>query len=61
MATSFILQAPAGRAALARGMGRMTRLLQVTLGPVAGTVAIAPLVGQRPRKSSTAPRRSPDG
>ena len=48
MADPFILQAPAGRAALARGMGRMTRLLRVTLGPVARTVAIAPMIGQRP-------------
>jgi chaperonin GroEL len=44
----FILQAPAGRVALIRGMGKMTRLLRVTLGPRARTVAMAPLVGQRP-------------
>ncbi|MCC6174977.1 MAG: chaperonin GroEL [Chloroflexi bacterium] len=48
MPDPYILQAPAGRAALIRGMGRMTRLLRVTLGPTAGTVAIAPLVSGRP-------------
>jgi chaperonin GroEL len=48
VADPFILQAPAGRAALIRGMSTMTRLLRVTLGPRARTVAMAPLVGQRP-------------
>jgi chaperonin GroEL len=48
VADPFILQAPAGRAALIRGMSKMTRLLRVTLGPRARTVMIAPLIGQRP-------------
>lgn len=48
MTARFILAAPAGRAALVRGMGLMTRLLRPTLGPAARTVAIAPLIGQRP-------------
>jgi len=48
VADPFILQAPAGRSALIRGMTRMTRLLRVTLGPHARTVMIAPLIGQRP-------------
>ena len=48
MADPFILQAPAGRSALIRGMSKMTRLLRVTLGPRARTVMIAPLIGQRP-------------
>jgi len=29
-------------------MGKMTRLLRVTLGPLAHTVAIAPIIGQKP-------------
>lgn len=48
MADPFILQAPAGRAALIRGMNTMTRLLRVTLGPGARTVMMAPLVTTRP-------------
>jgi chaperonin GroEL len=48
VADPFILQAPAGRAALIRGMGKITRLLRVTLGPRARTVAMAPMIGQRP-------------
>ena len=48
VADPFILQAPAGRSALVRGMSRMARLLRVTLGPCGRTVAMAPLVGQRP-------------
>lgn len=43
-----MLHAPAGRAALIRGMSRMARLLRVTLGPAGRSVMIAPLVGQRP-------------
>lgn len=48
MADPFILQAPHGRAALIRGMSKMARLLSVTLGPRAHTVAMAPMIGQRP-------------
>src|SRR5262249_48280468 len=48
VADPYILQALAWRAALIRGMRKMTRLLRVTLGPRAGTVMIAPLIGQRP-------------
>ena len=48
MADPFILQAPAGRAALIRGMAKMARLLRVTLGPRARTVAMAPIVTTRP-------------
>jgi len=43
-----MLYAPAGRAALIRGMCRMARLLRITLGPVGRSVMIAPLIGQRP-------------
>src|SRR5687768_13931525 len=43
-----MLSAPGGQAALFRGMGRMARLLQVTLGPRGRTVAMAPLVTTRP-------------
>jgi hypothetical protein len=48
VADPFILQAPAGRSALIRGMSKMTRLLCVTLGPRARTVMMAPLVTTRP-------------
>src|SRR4051812_26623492 len=48
VADPFILQAPHGRRALIRGMSKMARLLRVTLGPRAHTVAIAPMIGQRP-------------
>ncbi len=48
MADPFILQAPAGRAALIRGMGKMTRLLRGTLGPRGRAVMMAPLVTTRP-------------
>ena len=48
MTDPFILQAPAGRIALIRGMKTMARLLRVTLGPAGRTVAMAPLIGQRP-------------
>lgn len=48
MADPFILQAPAGRAALIRGMGKMTRLLRGTLGPRGRAVMLAPLVTTRP-------------
>ncbi|MGE3267752.1 MAG: chaperonin GroEL, partial [Chloroflexota bacterium] len=44
----YMLQAPAGRIALIRGMKTMARLLRVTLGPSGRTVAMAPLIGQRP-------------
>jgi len=47
VATRIILQAPAGRAALIRGMVRMARLLRVTLGPVARTVIVEPMVQPR--------------
>ncbi|MCC7370192.1 MAG: chaperonin GroEL [Chloroflexi bacterium] len=48
MSDPFILQAPSGRSALIRGMVTMARLLRVTLGPAGRTVAMAPLIGQRP-------------
>jgi chaperonin GroEL len=38
----LILHTPAAREALLRGMDQMTALMRPTLGPVAGTVAIAP-------------------
>ncbi len=41
MADRFVLPAPAARAALARGIELMTRLLRPTLGPTGRTVAIA--------------------
>jgi chaperonin GroEL len=48
MAERFVLQPPAARAALVRGMAQMSRLLRPTLGPVARTVAVAPIVGHDP-------------
>lgn len=45
MSDRFILQAPAARAALTRGIDLMTGLLRPTLGPAARTVAIARIVG----------------
>jgi chaperonin GroEL len=48
MPDRFILQAPAARAALLRGMDLMTGLLRPTLGPAARTVAIARIVGNDP-------------
>lgn len=48
MPDRFILQAPAARAALLRGMDLMTGLLRPTLGPMARTVAIARIVGNDP-------------
>jgi chaperonin GroEL len=48
VADPFILQAPHGRVALIRGMTKMARLLSVTLGPRAHTVAMAPMIGTRP-------------
>jgi chaperonin GroEL len=45
MPDRFIMQAPAARAALMRGMDLMTGLLRPTLGPAARTVAIARIVG----------------
>lgn len=47
MSDRFILQAPHGRIALIRGMATMARLLGMTLGPRAHTVAMAPLIGTR--------------
>ncbi|MCC6178421.1 MAG: chaperonin GroEL [Chloroflexi bacterium] len=43
-----MLTGPAARAALIRGATTMTRLIRPTLGPVARTVAIMPLVGSGP-------------
>ncbi|MDQ6674503.1 MAG: chaperonin GroEL [Chloroflexota bacterium] len=43
-----ILKGPRARAALLRGMDRMTSLLRPTLGPLPRTVAIARLVGHEP-------------
>jgi chaperonin GroEL len=45
---STMLQGLAAREALARGMERMTALLRPTLGPTGRTVAIAPILTQRP-------------
>lgn len=48
MPDRFIMQAPAARAALLRGMDLMTGLLRPTLGPAARTVAIDRIVGSDP-------------
>ena len=48
MPDRFVLQAPAARTALMRGMDLMTGLLRPTLGPTARTVAIARIIGQDP-------------
>src|SRR5207302_2932314 len=43
-----IVEGPAARAALLRGIDCMTRLLRPTLGPLPRTVAISPIVGSQP-------------
>jgi chaperonin GroEL len=48
MSERSIVHAWAARAALLRGVDLMTGLLRPTLGPVARTVAIAPIVGNGP-------------
>jgi chaperonin GroEL len=44
----LVVYGPAARAALIRGVDRMAALLRPTLGPLARTVAISPVVGTGP-------------